>query len=151
MQIIFLYGTKCLWLPQYVNKFLVWHKKFGPAQTILGPVKGQGTILWHVYSQDHVKIVKRTTTLLWWAPNWLFEWINLTNDKKCHAEEKKMYKLSHININACLLTKLSDAVYQFRKMYNPNTAQNRTTQNIDNVMSTNETYLLLQLLFSRSR
>ena len=41
IQIIFLPGTKCLWLP-YVNKFLVWHKKFGPAQNILGPVKGQG-------------------------------------------------------------------------------------------------------------
>ena len=26
----------------YVNKFFVWHKKFGPAQNILGPVKGQG-------------------------------------------------------------------------------------------------------------
>jgi hypothetical protein len=25
-----------------VNKFLVWDKKFGPAQNILGPVKGQG-------------------------------------------------------------------------------------------------------------
>ena len=24
------------------NKFLVWHKKFGLAQNILGPVKGQG-------------------------------------------------------------------------------------------------------------
>ena len=42
MQIIFLSGTKSLWLPQYVNKFLVWHKKFGSAQNILGPVKGQG-------------------------------------------------------------------------------------------------------------
>ena len=42
MQIIFLSGTKCLWLPKYVNKFLVCHKKFGPAQNILGPVKGQG-------------------------------------------------------------------------------------------------------------
>ena len=29
-------------MPQYVNKFLVWHKTFGPAQNILGPVKGQG-------------------------------------------------------------------------------------------------------------
>jgi hypothetical protein len=29
-------------MPQYVNKFLVWHKKFGPAQNILGPVKVQG-------------------------------------------------------------------------------------------------------------
>ena len=27
---------------QYVNQFLVWHKTFGPAQNILGPVKGQG-------------------------------------------------------------------------------------------------------------
>ena len=34
-------GTKCLWLPQYVKKFLVWHKKSGPAQNILGPAKGQ--------------------------------------------------------------------------------------------------------------
>ena len=42
MQIIFLSGTKSLWLPQYVNKFLVWHKKFGQAQNILGPVKEQG-------------------------------------------------------------------------------------------------------------
>ena len=36
MQIIFLSGTKCLWLPHYVNGFLVWHKKFGLAQIILG-------------------------------------------------------------------------------------------------------------------
>ena len=42
IQIIFLSGTKCLWLPQYVNDFLVRHKKFGPAQNILGHVKGQG-------------------------------------------------------------------------------------------------------------
>ena len=41
MQIIFLSGTKCLRLPQYVNDFLVWHKKIGPAQNILGPLKGQ--------------------------------------------------------------------------------------------------------------
>ena len=43
MQIISLSGTKILSLPQYLNKFFVWHKKFGPAQNILGPVKGQGT------------------------------------------------------------------------------------------------------------
>jgi hypothetical protein len=42
MQIIFLSGTKCLLVPQYVNRVLIWHKKFGPAQKILGPVKGQG-------------------------------------------------------------------------------------------------------------
>ena len=33
---------KSLWLAHNVNKFLVQHKKFGPAQNILGPVKGQG-------------------------------------------------------------------------------------------------------------
>ena len=42
MQIIFLSGTKWLWLAQYVNKFLVQHKKIGPVQNILRPVKGQG-------------------------------------------------------------------------------------------------------------
>ena len=41
MQIIDLSCTKCLWLLQYVDKLLVWHKRFGPAQNILGPVKGQ--------------------------------------------------------------------------------------------------------------
>ena len=41
-KIIFFSGTKCLCLPQYVNKLLVWHEKFGPAQNILGPVKEQG-------------------------------------------------------------------------------------------------------------
>ena len=29
-------------MPQYVNRFLGWLKKFGPAQDILGPVKRQG-------------------------------------------------------------------------------------------------------------
>jgi hypothetical protein len=42
MQIIFCSGTKCLSLVQYVNKFLVRHKKFGLAQNILEPVKGKG-------------------------------------------------------------------------------------------------------------
>ena len=37
--------TECkssFYLAQYVNKFWGWLKKFGPAQNILGPVKGQG-------------------------------------------------------------------------------------------------------------
>ena len=42
MQNIFLFGTKFLWQAQYDNKCLDWLKKFGPAQNILGPVKGQG-------------------------------------------------------------------------------------------------------------
>ena len=55
MQIIFLSGTKCLWLPQYVNEFLVWHKQFGPARNILGPVKGQGIF---EKSSYHASIVR---------------------------------------------------------------------------------------------
>jgi hypothetical protein len=46
MQIIFWSGTKYLRLAQYENKFLVRHKKFRPAQNILGPVKGQGISLY---------------------------------------------------------------------------------------------------------
>ena len=59
MQIIFLSGTKFWWLPQYINKFLVWHKKFGPAQNILGPVKGQGINflkIKFIYSEKATKI-----------------------------------------------------------------------------------------------
>ena len=44
-QIIFWSGTKSLGQAQYVNQFLVWHKKFGPVQNVLGPVKGQGISL----------------------------------------------------------------------------------------------------------
>ena len=50
MQIIFSSGTKFLWLAQYVNEFLVLHKKFRPAHNILGPVKEQGI-------SDHLEIV----------------------------------------------------------------------------------------------
>ena len=34
--------TKSLGLAQYVNRILVLHKKLGPAQNIVGPIKGQG-------------------------------------------------------------------------------------------------------------
>ena len=52
MQNIFLSGTKCLWLPQYINKFLAWHKRFGPAQNILGPVKGQVFTIYFLYQMS---------------------------------------------------------------------------------------------------
>ena len=42
MQIIFLYVTKCLWMPQYVKKKFGLAQKIGPAQNILEPIKGQG-------------------------------------------------------------------------------------------------------------
>ena len=42
MKIIFWYGTKSLGPAQYVNPFLVWHKKSGSSQNILGPLKGRG-------------------------------------------------------------------------------------------------------------
>ena len=63
MQIIFLSGRKCFWLPQHVNKFLVWHKKFGPAQNILGPVKWQGikVSFFHQCSMMQIITVKNLT------------------------------------------------------------------------------------------
>ena len=66
MQIIFLSGTKCLWLPQYVNTFLVWHKKFGPSQNILGPVKGQGKNLLYNF-WNYLKEFKGFTCYFWWV------------------------------------------------------------------------------------
>ena len=39
----FVPAQKPIWLN--ANKFLVWHKKYGPGQNSLGPVKGQGNSL----------------------------------------------------------------------------------------------------------
>ena len=41
-KVSFCAGTKVFEEALYVVKFLGWLKKFGPAQNILGPVKGQG-------------------------------------------------------------------------------------------------------------
>jgi len=35
----FFSGTKCLWLPQYVNKFSVWHKKIWTSPKHFGTCK----------------------------------------------------------------------------------------------------------------
>ena len=39
-----------VWHKKFVSatKFLVWHKKIGPAQNMLGPVKGQGISLFRI-------------------------------------------------------------------------------------------------------
>ena len=42
VQLSFCAGTKVFEEALNAVKFLVWLKKFGPAQNILGPVKGQG-------------------------------------------------------------------------------------------------------------
>ena len=39
MQIIFLSGTKCLWLPQCGKNFLVWHKKIWTSPKHFGTYK----------------------------------------------------------------------------------------------------------------
>ena len=36
-------------------KFLDWLKKFGPAQNILGPVEGQGIIVYYIDNRDDVE------------------------------------------------------------------------------------------------
>ena len=42
LNLLNLFGTKLLGLPQIVYQFLVWPKKFGPAQNSLGPAEGRG-------------------------------------------------------------------------------------------------------------
>ena len=40
----------------YLNRFLTWHQKIGPAKNILGPVKGQGiTLLMNCQIIDSMK------------------------------------------------------------------------------------------------
>ena len=41
-KIVFCAGTKVFEEALYATKFMEWLKTFGPAQNILGPVKGQG-------------------------------------------------------------------------------------------------------------
>ena len=80
MQIIFLSGTKCLWLSQYVNIFLVWHKKFEPAQNFLRPVKGQGkSLTGYVKNKTRHYVHSQNTTIV---SKFEFYWSfgqNLTN------------------------------------------------------------------------
>ena len=61
MQIIFLSGTKYLWLPQYVNIFFALAQKFGPAQNILGP--GQGIRKLKIYCWADLKDPLKSTEL----------------------------------------------------------------------------------------
>ena len=65
IQIIFLSRTKCMWLSQYGNTCLIWlwHKKFAPAQNILGTVKGQGNSL--CWRNVVIKLFYSNGFLLW--------------------------------------------------------------------------------------
>ena len=74
-------GTKCLWLPQFVNKFLGWLNKFGPAQNIWGPVKGQGICLQSCayYLTLLSKILKLGYFCLYWF--WI---LNITQHIRDH-------------------------------------------------------------------
>ena len=97
MQIIFLSGTKCFWVPQYENRFLIWHKKIGSAQNILGLVKGQGTSPF-------------TGCKMFCAvPNFLRRTINLSTYIFCHSQKfcarpKKWFAFSKIGF--CVGTKV---------------------------------------------
>ena len=48
-------GTKNFGLAQYVTQFLVWLKKFGPAQNVFGPLKGQGIRRLNVHLNVHAR------------------------------------------------------------------------------------------------
>ena len=80
MQIIFLSGTKCLWLTQYVNKFLVWYKKFGPAQNILGQDFSRSSILFEqkqliLYFFNPIVLTIAKISKLIFLVQWIVMWI----------------------------------------------------------------------------
>ena len=53
IKVVFCAGTKVFEEALNAAKFLGWLKKFGPAQNILGPVKGQGISLGNNISTSH--------------------------------------------------------------------------------------------------
>ena len=59
-KIVFCAGTKVFEEALNAVKFLGWLKKFGPAQNILGPVKGQGTKVKEVLS---IQVLKTSLVL----------------------------------------------------------------------------------------
>ena len=112
MQIIFLSGTKCLWLAQKiwtcskhfetcnVNEFLVSHKKFEPAQNILRPVKGQDIC------GTQLSILRNLHFVGAWNP-WFFTVI------------RDFFHLHSTNLNFCNLAtlrvkKLSGTYFDFK-------------------------------------
>ena len=52
----------------YLNNFFVWHKKFGPAQNILGPVKGQGISDLPRKPEVYLFSNKEISCILLWQP-----------------------------------------------------------------------------------
>ena len=70
MQIIFLSDTKCLRLPQYVNRCLVWHKKIWTAQNILGPVNSLAGIgSWSACKHYNKDLSKNRKASQPWLPS----------------------------------------------------------------------------------
>ena len=90
MQIIFLSGTKCLWLPQYVYTFLVWHKKFGTVQNILWPVKGQGIKLKNFHS--FWKVARARKQMLRWSQHRLLTYVKCKQSVYLYSDWKIMMK-----------------------------------------------------------
>ena len=68
MHIIFLSATKCLWLPQYVNKFLVWHKKTWTSPKHFGTCKRTRHMSSNkVASKPQNSLVAPTDMIIWVA------------------------------------------------------------------------------------
>ena len=67
---IFLSDTKCLRLPQYVNRCLVWHKKIWTAQNILGPVNSLAGIgSWSACKHYNKDLSKNRKASQPWLPS----------------------------------------------------------------------------------
>ena len=100
MQINFLSGTKCLWLAQYINKFLVRNKKFGPAQNILRPVKRQGN---STESMNRMSI--KPSHFSFWKSWWSS--LALSSVKSCLGLPIKFCAMAHTNLFYALYYRFS--------------------------------------------
>ena len=65
IRLILLNAKKIVWhkMHQYANQFLVWHKKFGPAQNILGTVEGQGISVRRLHQNRNGQHIVAQTSL----------------------------------------------------------------------------------------
>ena len=97
MKIIFWSGTKSLGTGQDGNQFLVRHKIFGPAQNILGPVKGQGIIKNIVFIQFFLLINSALFSdsiwglLISWCKDKCIEWWTHLSILKSQNNSKKSH------------------------------------------------------------
>ena len=95
MEIISQSGTISFGPAQYVNQYLVWHKKFGPVQNILLPVEGRGINVGEEYLS--IQQVKMLNSILTFVQN-LTTLSSLIEAGDMNKRGMGTYKICRINL-----------------------------------------------------